>query len=231
MDKSIFLIEEQKKKEVAKFNIQSEKDLERNYLIGNKLNMTDDQKKSLANKIYCNLNNENHSLEIDEMKKIVLVCMHPNEIKSKLLHFELKYFEEEKKPMDLEEFKKQTISILQRYQSKAGGFRMEDIDWTLHTSNSDIYDMEENEILFENSINKCDYLDAETNSFLRLLIKRLSSLTDDIMVELRFVESEEDNLYWILLWCTHKNGEESYDKESYCCESYSEEFNSRKEES
>ena len=126
-----------------------------------------------------------------------------------LLEYELKNFKQnvdKVKEMTMDEFIKEATFLLNRYQCKAGGYHIEDCEWTMYTSetipdNGEHY-VKDNEILFVNSIDNNDLENDEVDSYLNLLVDRLDSLADNIDVELRYSESEGTKPSWLRLWVT-----------------------------
>ena len=186
MDHSVFVIETERKKEIDAFNLKNLEDLKRNYFVEREDLSKEkiSQREKLAKKIYNNFNN----MSFDELVVNSNLCTNEKEHKRRLLTFELKYYKCEPVSMTLLEFKKRAFAILNRYQSKAGGNRIEDLDWTVYTSDDDVEGrvVMENELLFENSICKCDVDDPDTNKYLNYIVKRLTLLSNDIDVEIRF---------------------------------------------
>jgi hypothetical protein len=201
MENSVFVIENERRKTIEEYNKRHLVELEKNYFVQeNDINVNIlMEREQIANKIRKNFDN----LSKDELIKFSNICSSEKEHKSKLLAYELKYYREKTRSMTLDQFKDKAIKILTRYQSKAGGFKLEDLDWSIYTiDNSDEeHTIMENELLFENTMCKCDEDDSETNKYLTLIVDQLKSLSDDIEIELRF--NYEDNLIWVWIWITY----------------------------
>lgn len=189
------------KREIQVYDFLHKIDAHGNYQLNQQLNHND-KTKNLASFIHNNYN----KMHAEELKSIVTKLMTPNEMKSKLLKFELEHYEEIPKSLTLLQFTKEARTILSRYQHKAGGFILEDDQWTVYTSNSDGHSVLQNEVLFENSLSKYDLLDTvsgETHSYLDLIMKRLNSLSSDIKITKDIRLEEEYGVAWILIKCTH----------------------------
>ena len=160
------------------------------------------EKENLAKYIY---NNYDKMDEI-EMKCIAMKCLELNQIKRILLSHELENYKEKGKTMSLDEFHKQVLKYLHRYQHKAGGFLMEDTEWKVtRFSDENNYDLLENEILFSNTLDKSDVNDEETYEYIRSLVRRLNMLAKNIEVTMTRLFREGDKVAYILLWGTDKN--------------------------
>ncbi len=203
---SIFVTENERLQKIKKFNDMHYMESKENYSLPDPpleyeldINILQ-EREALAKKIHSNFD----KLTNEELVEMANICRTENEHKRKLLCFELKYFREKPRSMTLEEFKENAIRILKRYQSKAGGFKIEDSEWLIY-SVADVDDnhlVMDNELLFENSICKCDEDDIETNRYLDMIIDRLNSLSNEIDVDLHF--NYLDSLVWIRIWATHK---------------------------
>lgn len=164
--------------------------------------------RDLASYIFDNYKNLD-IIDERELATIVTKCLTPTQMKRILLEYELKNFREdmdEVKEMTREEFIKKAKFLLNRYQCKAGGYYVEDCEWTMYTSETmpeetqGEHYVKDNEILFVNSIDKCDLENEEVDNYLNLLVDRLDSLADNIDVELRYSESEGTKPCWLHLW-------------------------------
>ena len=160
-----------------------------------------DEKLQLAKYIHKNYNN----MDEIEMKKVVLKCLDMNDIKKILLLYELKNNPSIPKQMSLNEFKSKVVNIFNKYQSKAGGFLLEDNEWIIHDHTSSRYEVREHELLFENTINTHDMDDNDTNMYLKYLMQKLSSLSENINVELRHKNNHNSKMVNLLIWAIDKN--------------------------
>lgn len=138
-----------------------------------------------------------------ELLMIISKCISKNRLKQMLLQYELKNWIPPKKKMTLNEFAKMAHKILYRYQSRAGGFMIEDREWTLHKHGSNKYNLKKNEILFENTLSDDYRTDKETREYLFDIISLLNKLSDNITVSLHNMVSERDTIQWLMIKCTY----------------------------
>lgn len=140
--------------------------------------------------IKCSEFNETHLNKILSSKDII----------RNLLQYEIKYFTPiTKSKMNKKEFMNEAISLLNRYQSKGGGFKLEDYKWAIHTRPSlDYVNIQDNEIYFENSMSV--YLSNSETEFLDNLVRILNSLADNVRVRMR--SYEKDEVLWFVIKCT-----------------------------
>ena len=150
----------------------------------------------LAKYIHTNYN----TMDETEIKNIAIQCMDINDAKHILLDYELTHYKDTPKIMTLDEFSKTALTILNRFQGKAGGFLIEDLQWTLYTTTTKKYEIHSNEILFENTLNICDYDDHETECFLNKIVRRLGSITSNITIDLRFHKDVKKKIVYVLIW-------------------------------
>ena len=109
--------------------------------------------------------------------------------------------------------KKQAFKIINRYHWKAGGFKIEDSEWILHKHDSKLYDVLSNELLFENTLDRSDVDDEETERYMDHLTRHLNYLSKNIEVEYRYKNTKE-KIVRVLVWATDKNIESVSDSES-----------------
>lgn len=140
-----------------------------------------------------------------ELAKILIKTMTNKEIRSQLLRYELKFYEQQHRfELSLDEFKREVFHILNRYHHKAGGFKIDDRIWMCHDHTSKRYKIHSNEIVFENTISS-DYIDdSECYKYLQLLIKRLNTLSTNIRVTFHTHHAPRDQMYYLLIKCSHK---------------------------
>jgi hypothetical protein len=139
------------------------------------------------------IHNTYNTLSDEEIKQLTLKCLSVNDCKHLLLLHELKYHQiQPKEHMTIDEFTKIALYYLNRYQCKAGGFFIEDTEWTVKQSQS--------EVLFENTVFYKYSNDYDTCLFLDLIINKLNSIAKNITVELR--EKNDSKIIYILLWAT-----------------------------
>jgi hypothetical protein len=146
-----------------------------------------------------------NNIDLQTITDTVMKCLPTKQIKQILLNHELTHYQQQSVPhMSLEEFSGAAKQILDRYQCKAGGFHIEDTNWILHDFKSTDHVIKKHEIMFENSIDKLDAESTEVTSFLTKLHHRLSSVADNIKVDVRYKPSKHDGIVWIVIWCIDK---------------------------
>ena len=146
-----------------------------------------------------------------EMKKLAMNCLGINDIKRILLNFELNNCKEEPTRMSLEEFSPIAKNLLRRYQSKAGGFLLEDQQWNFYDKSTVKYNVRSNEVLFENTININDFDDEDTEFFLNKLVDRLKMVATNIKIDLRYMKEKKNKIVYLLIWC--KNTDDTSEPE------------------
>ncbi len=165
-------------------------------------NKSKNEKDELALYIHDNFD----TMDEIEMRHMALKCLDMNKIKKILLSYELNNYKN--KPitnMSLDAFLKQAIRVITRYQHKAGGFLLEDKEWKVYRHGCKEYDVENNEILFVNSLDRSDVDDENTDLFIRKIVKQLNMISKNITVEIRQIFKHKDKIAKILLWATDKN--------------------------
>jgi len=145
------------------------------------------------------------SMTLEEKKQIVTKCLTDNGINNILLKFELKNLDIQTKKLNLIEFKKIAIKILERYQSKSGGFCFGHTNWILHDCNSKKINVYENEVIFENTIYENQLHSDETVEFLHDILNILNKISSLIKVSLHTKYHERDKINVLLLKCVEKN--------------------------
>lgn len=196
--KNMSLIDQQKQdQEMIKYNTLHRIDYLSNYKNEIFKNISDNESNMIANIIQQNLNNMS---EI-EIQQILCKCLNINYMKFLLLRYELiHYVDEIVEEMSIDDFINKTKHILCRYQSKAGGFLLEDIEWTLYRNCYDDFVINKNMALFVNTVSITNKDDNELIEYIDLLETRLNSIAKNIKVEIRSIVSIKDKIENILLW-------------------------------
>lgn len=205
------------KVELEAYNEQHLQDVKKNYSINNDIfnKETYDAKVELAKYIHDTYNTSEKldTLDVNSVPELVLKCLTGADMKRIIALHELKYYKEIPVEMTLSEFAEKAVEILNRYQYRAGGFRIEDSEWQVHTSESKDYDVKSYEVMFENNVNTVDMHDVDTDEYIYYLMKRLKRLATNIRVEFRYKEVKKDRVTWIMIWATDKKAKEIYKKE------------------
>ena len=178
---------------MKKYNVQHKIETLNTY--NTQFSNLEDGKHTLAKYIHNNYN----TMDEKEMQTILMKCLNINKIKSLLLQYELENYEEiPQKCMSLSEFKNKARQIFARYQCRAGGFLIEDTQWTVHDSRSTRYDVKENELLFENTLNIVDLENDDVENYIYYIVKRLGSIAENIEVEIR--QKVKHKMVYLLIW-------------------------------
>lgn len=151
------------------------------------------------------INSNYDTFDQSELEKVALKCLSQNGLKQIILKHELKYYRNKPQDMKLSQFKELASKLLQRYHYKAGGFLLEDPDWVIHLPPDYQYGLQENEIVFINTINRTDVDNEETYQYLTLIVERLQSLTKNIKVEVRYKKHYHSKTVHVLILCIDKN--------------------------
>lgn len=201
-DKMLFADQYDMEKEMKKYNLMHILENGKNYA-NISHSKSKNERQELAEYIHTNYDN----MDDIEMKAFVLKCLDMNEIKKILLLFELKNYKNKhiSQKMSLSDFKNKAICLFNRYQSKAGGFLIEDTEWIVYDNTTTKYEINENELLFENTINICDVDNDETIMYLDYMVKRLNSLAKNIYVEWRQRKNDHSKVMSLLIWVTDKD--------------------------
>lgn len=168
--------------------------INRKYIDGDDItiNETNDD---LANIIHNHL----HLMTSEELRLFAMKCCNEKDFKKILLRYEMEnYIETKNNDISLDDFIKKVNKIIHRYHHKAGGYYLEDTIWTLHRAETSKYFLTKNKAIFENTLNKINADDIETNIFLELLLNRLNSISDNIKVKLRFKDNRKDKIYYVI---------------------------------
>lgn len=144
-----------------------------------------------------------HKMDDLEMKQIALKCMDDNDIRNLLLTYEFTHYDEKHNYMSLGKFQQKAIQYFNKYQNKAGGNLIEDETWIIHKSDSPYFDVKNNQIAFQNTIDKIDVKDFVTNAYLNKLVDKLNKLSKNILVEMEYKERKK--LTYIVIWATDRN--------------------------
>jgi len=181
-----------KEKELKKYNNLQQLDNNCNNSV---CNLSAEEKQELAKYIHKNFNKMDES----EMKHIVTKCLDMSTIKNILMTFEFNYYNSRPVEMTLDSFVNKANAIFDRYQTKVGGFLIEDKKWILHKYDSKYFNVSENSVLFQNTIDVLDNNDYSTNEYLNKLVSKLNKISTNIEVKLELLEKKK--ITYILLWC------------------------------
>jgi len=159
------------------------------------------------NKFLAKYIHENYdSLSDYEIKQLATKCISENIMKKYILKYELIHHKiEPKDKLTLKEFQSEALKILQKYQSRAGGFYIEDNKWHPFNHKTEKHVVKKNELLFENTVQFQDYNDIETQEYLSLITNRLNQIAKNIKVQHDCSEDKKNDVVWIFIWCVDKS--------------------------
>lgn len=149
----------------------------------------------IAKLIHANIESMTH----EDQYTIITKILNPIHMKHILLDYELKNIDLNCKMENMYDFVKFTQKSLSRYNWKAGGFLLEDSEWTLHHHRSKKYSLTENEVVFENSILDIYRDDERVMDFLRDIEKYLRRHKGrSIGLSIQMVKTLE-NISWTII--------------------------------
>ncbi|AYV76957.1 MAG: hypothetical protein Barrevirus5_16 [Barrevirus sp.] len=149
-----------------------------------------------------------------DSQNLLLKCLTDCQIKAQLLRYELiNLVREPVQELTLVEFEKVAIPLINRYHWKAGGYKLEDSEWLIHRHDSEIHDIRENELLFENTVARADVDDDELKIYLDHLVRQLSSLSQNIEAEYK-IKNKRSRTVTVLIWFIDNNVKVSSHKDS-----------------
>jgi len=141
--------------------------------------------------------NNYRKLEESEMRVLVNKCLELQDVKEILLNYELNHFQNtQPTEMTLNTFIKTAKQIFERYHALESNF--EDKEWILHESGSLHYQVDQNEVIFENTIKIVDY-DSKTRTYITNLIHRLKSISINIKVNAKCKEDYKNKIMHIII--------------------------------
>lgn len=137
------------------------------------------------------IHNNYSSMDRKEMETVALKLLSDNQLKHTLLKFELENYVPKEINMNKDTFVKTCHSILIRYQSKAGGFKIDDTEWSTDT---DV----EGCVAFLNTVTKPNFVKEETQQYLKSLVNRLNNVATNYDVELK--SDIYDGVVWVVIF-------------------------------
>ena len=90
------------------------------------------------------------------------------------------------------------LRMFERYQSKVGGFLIEDDKWIVYKADSKYFEVSSNGVLFQNTLDKQDANDYGTRQYLDQLVYRLNKLTTNINADVEFADGKK--IVYVLIW-------------------------------
>jgi hypothetical protein len=140
----------------------------------------------LAKYLHQNFN----TMDDEEMSIMLKKCLSTTDKKRILLEYELKYFNETPRKMTLEDYTKYVHMLLKRYSWKAGGFLLEDHEWTMENHGSSV-------VVFKNSMHREDLDNYESLMYIDRITRRLNTICGTISATFDYVA--EGSVVWITI--------------------------------
>ena len=148
------------------------------------------------------IKNNYNKLSYEEKKSLVLKCLDEKEINAILLRYEY-YNDEDLKPvkyMPLNDALSAILKIINRYQSKAGGYVVEDVDWTVIRHTDDSEKVKDNQILLQNTVTINEKDDGELSEYLKELEYKLGKIAENITIDIRGITMEKEKIEYLHIW-------------------------------
>lgn len=137
----------------------------------------------------------------EEMCHMLIKCLNIIQVKKLLLEFE--FYNYRPTPvayMSFSEYIPICRKLLVRYQSKAAGFDLDDTEWRLYTHDvKNDYDLDSNEIIFENTINYKDNDKDENIGFFVRLENILDNIAENMDVKVTYLETDKDDKIYVVI--------------------------------
>ena len=144
-------------------------------------------------------------LKDDDIYELSKQYINPNYIRSQLLKLEMMNYSKESKDTNVNQTVEMALDLLKRYQHKADGYEVEEVEWTVHTNESKEFDVMEGEVLLSNTIPICAYDNKETTNYLETMEKIFNTLSTNVSVDLRYLKKKSGGVYYVFMWFTNKS--------------------------
>ena len=146
------------------------------------------------------INKNLDKLEYDDKLSLYKKLFTSKTIDKELMEYELNNLIP-KQTADFNEFIKMAEHYLSRYTKKAGGFLLEDTEWITHLKGSKKYDLLDNEVIFDNSIQRVDY-NMETINFVNNIVKLLSKINPNMKINAKTIDEPKEGIIWVRIFAT-----------------------------
>ena len=174
------------------------------YNIQHKLNKIDNTFNKKKEYIVDDTINNINRMDKKDMDKLLNKCLSYNQTRTLLLKYEMKNRKSIKNFDTLDNVIKYISNLLHRYHHRAGGFLLEDDTWTVHKSLSKKYNINSNQVYFENSVPKEYVHDNDTIEYIRDIYNMLNNINENLKVKYELKNSRHDNIIWVIFKCTYK---------------------------
>jgi hypothetical protein len=175
---------------------------------GNKNNFKNTTSKEVINFIHNNIENINKNEISDEIliKEIISKIFSDEKIEKECLIFDLLNYSSNEKINTIDDAIKMCIEILKKYQYKAGGFNIEDINWIIADQKNNHFKVKDGQKIIYNSIYK-KYCDKELIWFLDSILKYIKRHIncEKIIIKYNLFEDNKNCICWIIFKFFLKN--------------------------
>ena len=124
-----------------------------------------------------------------------------NDIENYLYEYHMLYKEikDEEKIKTKDEIKNTLLNLVNCYHSKIKCYGLEDIEWNLHTSNSKLFKIKDDMIIFSNSLKKNLLNDTNTILFITNLVNCINRYLVNHKAEYESIYDYKKEINWILI--------------------------------
>lgn len=118
---------------------------------------------------------------------------------NELLTFEFLNLETKKVCRDISEFLSYFRDTVQRYQWRAGGKYIEELEWVTISNTSDMFRIKDGETILLNTIDARYAEDDNTMDFIMYLCRYINRTCVGFSVSNRFIDDNKNDICWIVL--------------------------------
>lgn len=124
-------------------------------------------------------------MDNENIKNYVVKCLSKEECANIVYDYILtNYMAKSKKYNNIKEFTNDVLYYLNNYQTKMINVMLEDEEWIVYNHESTEYNLDKNQVLFENTIDRQDTNDRITMDYINKLVNFLNNLSKNINVTL-----------------------------------------------
>jgi len=137
----------------------------------------------------------------DDLKEEYCKNLSYNDIENDLYEYHMlhKEIKDEEKIKTIDEIKNKLLNIVNCYNSKIKCYGLEDIEWNLHTSDSKLFKIEDNTIIFSNSLKKNLLNDTNTILFITNLVICINKYLVNHKADYESIYDYKKEINWILI--------------------------------
>jgi hypothetical protein len=159
-----------------------------------------------SNNLKINLFNKIDSSKVEELINTKSLDILSDKFKnSLLLNYELNIMTPKKTNVtSIEEYTKLAFDYIDKYKLCYGSEKLEDIDWNIHTSSSNKYELEKNEVVFDNTLCPIYKYDLSTFNFIKRLTEYLGLIDSHVKCEFKYIYDKNFDTIEIVILCRYK---------------------------